>query len=105
MTTRRPDPDKVTPTPKIEDRSSPTRRRTSHSGSASGGRWDRPELHRMLDQLREGDTVVVWKLDRLSRLPVKPRRRRLQWSRSRPIGRPSRASSPRSLGAWRRDAP
>jgi DNA invertase Pin-like site-specific DNA recombinase len=35
--------------------------------SASGGRWDRPQLHRMLDQLREGDTVVVWKLDRLSR--------------------------------------
>src|ERR1700730_3401771 len=28
---------------------------------------DRPELHRMLDQLREGDVVVVWKLDRLSR--------------------------------------
>jgi DNA invertase Pin-like site-specific DNA recombinase len=37
--------------------------------SASGGRWDRPELHRMLDQLRQGDTVVVWKLDRLSRSP------------------------------------
>lgn len=34
---------------------------------ASGGRWDRPELHRMLDQLREGDVVLVWKLDRLSR--------------------------------------
>jgi DNA invertase Pin-like site-specific DNA recombinase len=34
---------------------------------ASGGRWDRPELHRMLDQLREKDVVVVWKLDRLSR--------------------------------------
>jgi DNA invertase Pin-like site-specific DNA recombinase len=34
---------------------------------ASGGRWDRPELHRLLDHLREGDTVVVWKLDRLSR--------------------------------------
>jgi DNA invertase Pin-like site-specific DNA recombinase len=30
--------------------------------AASGGRWDRPEL-----DLREGDTVVVWKLDRLSR--------------------------------------
>ncbi len=30
--------------------------------AASGGRWDRPELHRMLDQLRDGDTVVVWKL-------------------------------------------
>jgi resolvase-like protein len=34
---------------------------------ASGGRWDRPALHKMLEQLREGDTVVVWKLDRLSR--------------------------------------
>src|SRR3954468_10351090 len=34
---------------------------------ASGGRWDRPELHRLLDQLRDGDTLVVWKLDRLSR--------------------------------------
>jgi DNA invertase Pin-like site-specific DNA recombinase len=35
--------------------------------TASGGRWDRPELHRMLDQLREGDVVTVWKLDRLTR--------------------------------------
>ena len=35
--------------------------------AASGGRWDRPELHRMIDQLREGDVVMVWKLDRLSR--------------------------------------
>jgi DNA invertase Pin-like site-specific DNA recombinase len=35
--------------------------------SASGGRWDRPELHRALDQLRRGDVLVVWKLDRLSR--------------------------------------
>ncbi len=35
--------------------------------TASGGRWDRPSLHKMLDQLREGDVVVVWKLDRLSR--------------------------------------
>lgn len=34
---------------------------------ASGGRWDRPELQRMIDQFREGDVVVVWKLDRLSR--------------------------------------
>ena len=34
---------------------------------ASGGRWDRPELQRMLGQLRRGDIVVVWKLDRLSR--------------------------------------
>ena len=34
---------------------------------ASGGRWDRPELHRMLEQLRDIDVVIVWKLDRLSR--------------------------------------
>src|SRR5947209_14733078 len=34
---------------------------------ASGGRWDRPELHRLLDQLRKGDVLVVWKLDRLPR--------------------------------------
>jgi DNA invertase Pin-like site-specific DNA recombinase len=34
---------------------------------ASGGRWDRPELHQLLGQLRKGDVVVVWKLDRLSR--------------------------------------
>lgn len=33
----------------------------------SGGRWDRPELQKMLDQLRAGDVVLVWKLDRLSR--------------------------------------
>jgi DNA invertase Pin-like site-specific DNA recombinase len=26
-----------------------------------------PELHRLLDRLREGDALVVWKLDRLSR--------------------------------------
>jgi DNA invertase Pin-like site-specific DNA recombinase len=34
---------------------------------ASGGRWDRPELQRLLDQLRKGDVLVVWRLDRLSR--------------------------------------
>ena len=34
---------------------------------ASGGRWDRPELQRLLQQLRKDDQVIVWKLDRLSR--------------------------------------
>jgi DNA invertase Pin-like site-specific DNA recombinase len=34
---------------------------------ASGGRWNRPELHRLLDRLRKADVLVVWKLDRLSR--------------------------------------
>src|SRR3546814_11290704 len=35
--------------------------------TASGGRWDRPKPLEMIGQLREGDVVVVWKLDRLSR--------------------------------------
>ena len=35
--------------------------------NASGGRWDRPELHQLLSQLRKGDVLVVWTLDRLSR--------------------------------------
>ena len=34
---------------------------------ASGARAHRSELDHMLDLLREGDTVVVWKLDRLGR--------------------------------------
>ena len=34
-----------------------------------GGRWDRPELHRLLADLHRGDTVVVWKLDQLSQTP------------------------------------
>ena len=33
----------------------------------SGGRWDRPELHRLLDRLQPGDVLTVWKLNRLSR--------------------------------------
>jgi len=33
----------------------------------SGAYRDRPELNRMLDQLRQGDVVTVWKLDRLAR--------------------------------------
>ncbi len=34
---------------------------------ASGSHRRRPELERLLDQLRSGDTLVVWKLDRLAR--------------------------------------
>ena len=33
------------------------------------GRRERPEFQRMLEQLRKGDTVIVWKLDRLARNP------------------------------------
>jgi hypothetical protein len=35
--------------------------------TASGTRTDRPTLEQLLDQLRPGDTLVVWKLDRLGR--------------------------------------
>lgn len=35
--------------------------------AASGGRWDRLVLQELMRQLRPGDVVVVWKLDRLSR--------------------------------------
>jgi len=35
---------------------------------AAGGRFGKLDLpYRLLDHLREGDTLVVWKLDRLSR--------------------------------------
>ncbi len=35
--------------------------------TVSGSAAHKPELKRALEQLREGDTLVVWKLDRLSR--------------------------------------
>lgn len=34
---------------------------------ASGAKSDRPELRRMIEQLRNGDIIIVWKLDRLGR--------------------------------------
>lgn len=33
----------------------------------SGASRQRPEFQQMLNQLREGDTVIVWRLDRLAR--------------------------------------
>lgn len=38
-----------------------------YSEKESGGKWNRAELNRMLDALRPGDTLVVYKLDRLAR--------------------------------------
>lgn len=35
--------------------------------TASGYRADRPELAALLDYAREGDTIVIWRLDRLGR--------------------------------------
>lgn len=42
-------------------------RRIFTDHGVSGTRANRPELDKMLDHLREGDEVVVWKLDRLGR--------------------------------------
>ena len=38
-----------------------------YTEQASGAQRDRPELTAALDYAREGDTLVVWKLDRLAR--------------------------------------
>ena len=35
--------------------------------TASGARTDRPQLAELFDHLRAGDTLVVWRLDRLGR--------------------------------------
>jgi DNA invertase Pin-like site-specific DNA recombinase len=35
--------------------------------TASGGRWDRPELQKILKAIQPGDVLVVTKLDRLTR--------------------------------------
>src|ERR1700727_3692212 len=35
--------------------------------TASGIRTDRPELGKALEQARQGDVLVVWRLDRLAR--------------------------------------
>lgn len=41
--------------------------RKIYEDQMSGLREDRPGLRKALDQLREGDTFIVWKLDRLGR--------------------------------------
>jgi DNA invertase Pin-like site-specific DNA recombinase len=38
-----------------------------HLEYASGGRWDRPCLQNVLRHIKQGDVLVVWKLDRLTR--------------------------------------
>src|SRR5690242_461171 len=38
-----------------------------YTEKASGAQRDRPELEAALDFVREGDTLVVWRMDRLAR--------------------------------------
>jgi DNA invertase Pin-like site-specific DNA recombinase len=40
---------------------------TIYAEKASGAQRDRPELKKALEYMRPGDTLVVWKLDRLAR--------------------------------------
>lgn len=40
---------------------------TIYQKKISGTKTERPELIKMLEQIREGDEVIVWKLDRLGR--------------------------------------
>jgi DNA invertase Pin-like site-specific DNA recombinase len=38
-----------------------------YNDTASGAKVDRPGLAQVLEMVREGDTLVVWRLDRLGR--------------------------------------
>ncbi|MFT8948338.1 MAG: recombinase family protein, partial [Acetobacter aceti] len=41
-----------------------------YTDKASGSKSSRPELDKMLKKIKEGDTVIIWKLDRLGRSTV-----------------------------------
>lgn len=41
--------------------------KTIYQEKISGAKADRPQLRKMIDQLREGDIIVTWKLDRMGR--------------------------------------
>ncbi len=45
---------------------------------ASGARYDRPELHRMVNDLQAGDVVIAEHIDRISRLPLADAERLIQ---------------------------
>ena len=69
---------------------------------ASGARADRPGLRQALDYVREGDVLIVWKLDRLGRslphLIETVRRWRSAASASAPS--PRRSTPPRPAAGW-----
>jgi DNA invertase Pin-like site-specific DNA recombinase len=52
---------------------------------ASGAKSRRPELDKLKEQLRKGDTLIVWRLDRLGR-SVKDLVEWVNWLESRGIG-------------------
>jgi DNA invertase Pin-like site-specific DNA recombinase len=54
--------------------------------TASGARADRPVLDHVLDQARPGDTLVVWRLDRLGPVAAPPGRHRHRGLADRGIG-------------------
>jgi hypothetical protein len=62
---------------------------------ATEGRWNRPELQRLLDHLRKGDVLVVWKLDRLSR--PRPTHSSKPALATRPRGSGNDCTAPRPL--------
>jgi DNA invertase Pin-like site-specific DNA recombinase len=45
---------------------------TIYQEKISGKNKDRPELKKLLETLRKGDQVVVWKLDRLGPITKRP---------------------------------
>jgi DNA invertase Pin-like site-specific DNA recombinase len=63
--------------------------------NASGGRWDRPELHKLLGRLGKGDVLLVWQLDRLA---TRLRRRRASFCD--PIFNPRRPCQAPLAGAF-----
>jgi len=77
---------------------------------ASGAQRDRPELKAALDYMRQGDTLVVWKLDRLVEHAdhppfggrgTAPRRRKPGLKRPyRPQGCPVRPDPGRLMGVY-----
>ena len=70
--------------------------------NASGGRWDRPELHKLLSQLRKGDVLVVWTLDHLSRrIPLQHQAAIAAHRKCACLHRRSASFTPRSSSARR----
>jgi hypothetical protein len=71
--------------------------------TASGARTHRPALEQLLDQLRPGDTLLVWKLHRLGR-SLRHLVDTITSLAERGIGFPKPAGDDRHHHAWRQAA-